>query len=195
MDMNMIYSAIEGIKSQVAAGLRPGTWGLHYSKLRLHQICKSHVTASMHHGTLGLMQSHFYWLIEDPTHHIVMSRPLGATNCFCQQLKIQSFLFIILKGPLLNWYSTMLLTLWTWIQVPWWGLHHMMLFSLKYILSPCSLLHNDPALGGYTGWSFYENKTITSPRLLQAWQPGTWGLHSMEYSVFTSHWDEQHGFL
>ena len=43
--------------------------------------------------------------------------------------------------------------------------------------SPCSLLHNDLALGGYTGWSFYEYKAITSPRLLQAWQPGTWGLH------------------
>ena len=27
-------------------------------KLRLHQICKSHVTASMHHDTCGLMQSH-----------------------------------------------------------------------------------------------------------------------------------------
>ena len=24
---------------------------------------------------------------------------------------------------------------------------------------------------------FYEYKAITSPRLLQAWQPGTWGLH------------------
>ena len=28
-------------------------------KLRLHQICESHVTASMPHGTWGLMQSHF----------------------------------------------------------------------------------------------------------------------------------------
>ena len=64
-----------------------------------------------------------------------------------------------------------------------------------YLQSPCSLLHNDPALGGYTGWSFYEHKAISSPRLLQAWQPGTWGLHNMEYSVFTSDWDEQHGFL
>ena len=30
-------------------------------KLRLHQICKSHVAASMHHDTWGLMQSHFCW--------------------------------------------------------------------------------------------------------------------------------------
>ena len=28
-------------------------------KLRLHHICKSHVAASMHHDTWGLMQSHF----------------------------------------------------------------------------------------------------------------------------------------
>ena len=56
-------------------------------------------------------------------------------------------------------------------------------------------MHNDPTLGGYTRWSFYEHKTITSPRLLQAWQPDTWGLHNMEYSVFTSDWDEQYGFL
>ena len=50
-------------------------------------------------------------------------------------------------------------------------------FTWSYLQSPCSLLYNDPALGGYTGWSFYEYKAITSPRLLQAWQPDTWGLH------------------
>ena len=44
-------------------------------------------------------KSLFPHLIEDPTHHIVMSRPFGATNCSCQQFKVQSFLFIILKGP------------------------------------------------------------------------------------------------
>ena len=63
-----------------------------------------------------------------------------------------------------------------------------------YLQSPCSLLHNDPALGGYTGWSFYEHKAISSPRLLQAWQPGTWG-YIYGNPVFTSDWDEQHGFL
>ena len=68
-------------------------------------------------------------------------------------------------------------------------------FTRLYLQSPCSLLHNDPALGGYTGWSFHKHKAITSPRLLQAWQPSTWGLHNMEYSVFTSDWDEQYGFL
>ena len=82
-------------------------------------------------------QSFFTRLIEDPTHLIVMSRPLRTTNCSCQKFN----------------------SIWSYLQ------------------SPCSLLHNDPALGGYTGWSFYEHKAISSPRLLQAWQPDTWGLH------------------
>ena len=33
-------------------------------------------------------KSFFTCLIEDPTHHIVMSRPLGATNCSCQKFKV-----------------------------------------------------------------------------------------------------------
>ena len=40
-------------------------------KFRLHQICKSHVAARMHHDTWGLMQSHFYWPYwrPDSSHH------------------------------------------------------------------------------------------------------------------------------
>ena len=170
LSMDMIYSIIEGIVPS-RCRLTTRHLGATLFKLRLHQICKSHVTASMHHGTWGLMQSHFYWpywrpdsshhnepalggyqlllskiqgtqalihyiersttqlveykalnlvdvgsspmvkiisnmqvsccckhapwhlganaksffahLIEDLTHHIVMSRPLGATNCSC----------------------------------------------------------------------------------------------------------------
>ena len=33
-------------------------------------------------------KSFFHHLIEDPTHHIVMSRPLGATNCSCRKFKV-----------------------------------------------------------------------------------------------------------
>ena len=50
-------------------------------------------------------------------------------------------------------------------------LHHMMLFSMKHdhiYKVPAHYLHNDPALGDYTGYSFYEHRAITSPRLLQA---------------------------
>ena len=61
-------------------------------------------------------------------------------------------------------------------------------FTWSYLQSPCSLLHNDPALGGYTGWSFYEHKAISSPRLLQAWQPGTWGLHVWNIQFIWLRW-------
>src|SRR5215216_5385654 len=33
-------------------------------------------------------KSFFTCVIEDPTHHIVMSRPLRATNCSCQKFKV-----------------------------------------------------------------------------------------------------------
>ena len=48
-------------------------------------------------------KSFFAHRIEDPTHHIIMSRPLGATNCSCQQFKVHKFYSIIVKGPLLSW--------------------------------------------------------------------------------------------
>ena len=92
----MIYSTMEGIVPS-RCRLTTRHLGATLFKLRLYQICKSHVTASMHHDTWGLMQSHFFGLIEDPTHHIIMSRPLGATNCSCQQFKVHKFSSIILK--------------------------------------------------------------------------------------------------
>ena len=49
----------------------------------------------MHHGTWGIMQRQFTGLIEVPTHHIIMSWPLGATNCSCQQFKVHKFSSII----------------------------------------------------------------------------------------------------
>ena len=49
------------------------------------------------------VKSLFDQLIEDPTHPIVMRRPLGATNCSCQKFKVHKPPFIILKGPLLSW--------------------------------------------------------------------------------------------
>ena len=68
-------------------------------------------------------------------------------------------------------------------------------FTWLYLQSPCSLLYNDTNLGGYTGWSFYEHQAITSPRLLQAWQPDTWGLHIWNTQFMANDWDEQIGFL
>ena len=60
LSMDMLYSIIEGI---VLSRCRLTTQhlGATLFKLRLYQICKTHVAASMHHDTRGLMQSHFYW--------------------------------------------------------------------------------------------------------------------------------------
>ena len=59
LSMDMIYSTMEGIVPS-RCRLMTRHLGATLFKLRLHQICKSHVTASMHHGTWGLMQSHFF---------------------------------------------------------------------------------------------------------------------------------------
>ena len=56
--MDMIYSTMEGIVPS-RCRLTTRHLGATLFKLRLHQICKSHVAASMHHDTWGLMQSHF----------------------------------------------------------------------------------------------------------------------------------------
>ena len=90
--MDMFYSTMEGIVPSHCR-LTSRHLGATLFKLGLHQIHKSHVAASMHHDTWGLMQSHFFaHLIEDPTHHIVMSRPLEATNCSCQNSRYTSLI-------------------------------------------------------------------------------------------------------
>ena len=61
--MDMIYSTMEGIVPSCCR-LTTRHLGATLFKLILHRMCKSHVTASMYHGTWGLMQSHFcstYW--------------------------------------------------------------------------------------------------------------------------------------
>ena len=69
LSMDIIYFIMEGI---VPSHYRLTTrhLGATLFKLRLYQICKSHVAAS-HHDTWGLMQSHFYWPYwrPDSSHH------------------------------------------------------------------------------------------------------------------------------
>ena len=55
--MDMIYSTMEGIVPS-RCRLMTRHLGATLFKLRLHQIHKSHVAASMHHDTWGIMQSH-----------------------------------------------------------------------------------------------------------------------------------------
>ena len=62
LSMDIIYSTMKGI---VPSHYRLTTrhLGATLFKLRLYQICKSHVAASMHHDTWGLMQSHFLLIV------------------------------------------------------------------------------------------------------------------------------------
>ena len=62
LSMDMIYSTIEGIVPSCCR-LTTRHLGATLFKLRLHQICKSHDAASMHHDTWGLMQSHFLLIL------------------------------------------------------------------------------------------------------------------------------------
>ena len=70
LSKDMMYSTMEGIVPS-RCRLTTRHLGATLFKLRLHQICKSHVAASMHHDTWGLMQSHFYWPYwrPDSSHH------------------------------------------------------------------------------------------------------------------------------
>ena len=54
LSMDMIYSTMEGIVPSCCR-LMTRHLGAILFRLRSYQICKSHVTASMHHGTWGLM--------------------------------------------------------------------------------------------------------------------------------------------
>ena len=58
--MDMIYFYNGGNSPESLQAHDPALGG-YIIQIEIHQICKSHVTASMHHGTWGLMQSHFYW--------------------------------------------------------------------------------------------------------------------------------------
>ena len=58
LSMDMIYFTMEGIVPS-RCRLTTRHLGATLFQLRLHQKHKSHVAASMHHDTWGLMQSHF----------------------------------------------------------------------------------------------------------------------------------------
>ena len=88
LSKDMIYFTMKGI---VPSCCRMTTrhLGATLFKLRSHQIFQ--VPCHCQHAPWHLganAKSFFHHLIEDPTHHIVMSRPLGATNCSCQQFKV-----------------------------------------------------------------------------------------------------------
>ena len=111
-------------------------------KSRLHRIHKSHVTASMHHDTWGLMQSHFYWPYWRPDSSHLNEPALGGYQLLMSTIQGTQVLFHYIEGS-----TTQLVK-------------HKALNLVDVGSSP-----NDV---DYTGWSFYEYKTITSPMSLPA---------------------------
>ena len=98
LSMDMIYSTMIGIVPS-RCRLITRHLGATLFKLRLHQICKTHVTASMHHGTWGLMQSHFFaQLIEDPTHHILNEPALRGYQLLLSKIQGTQALIHYIEG-------------------------------------------------------------------------------------------------
>ena len=139
-------------------------------------------------------KSFFIGLIEDPTHHIIMSRPLGATICSCQQFKVHKFSSII-KGSTTQLVKHKALNLVDVGSSPMMGVtSYDVIFNEVYIKSQLIIILLSRPLGathccsslqdhiykvpahycimtrplGATLVEVFENQAITSPRLLQA---------------------------
>ena len=107
-------------------------------KSRLYQVCKSHVTSIMHHDTWGIMQVAFQIIILS-TNLVVSRRWAGRSSFSKSQPRI-----ILLSRSL--------------------GATHCPSSLYNQICkSPCSLLHNDSALGGYTNWSVMSIRQLQVP--------------------------------
>src|SRR3954471_10491430 len=98
------------------------------------------------------MQSHFFaHIIEDPTHHIIMSWPLGATNCSCQQFKVHKFSSIIERSTaqLVKHKALNLVDVNSSPMMG--GISYDVIFIEVYIKVPAQYYLTEPALGGYIG--------------------------------------------
>ena len=97
LSMDITYSTMEGI---VLSRCRLTTrhLGATLFKLRLHQICKSHVTASMHHGTWGQMQSHFYLPYRGPDSSHCNEPALGGYQLLLSTVEGTKFFIHYIEG-------------------------------------------------------------------------------------------------
>ena len=132
LSMDMIYSTMERI---VPSRCRLTARHLGATLLKVEITSKMQVPCHCQHAPWHLganAKSFFAHFIEDPNHHIVMSRPLGATNCSWQKFK-----------TILGWpgYTTMTIA-------DSWGLHNWILFKAM-VISPGLFMLIKPALGGY----------------------------------------------
>ena len=97
LSMDMIYSTIEGIVPSCCR-LTTRHLGATLFQLKLHQIHTSHVTASMHHVTWGLMQSHCfltYWRPESSHHN---EPALGGYQLLLSTIQGTQVLFYYIEG-------------------------------------------------------------------------------------------------
>ena len=150
LSMDMIYFTIEGIVPSCCR-LTTRHLGATLFKLRSHQICKSHVTASMHHDTWGLMQSHFYWLYwrPDSSHH---------------------------NEPALGGYQLLLSTIQGTqvLKSLYWKVHYSV--GKAQSSSPCGRGFK-PHDGGYIIWCSFQRSIYKSPSSILSYWAGPWGLH------------------
>ena len=95
-------------------------------------------------------KSFFVHLIEDPTHHIIMSRPLGATNCSCQTIQGIKLFIHYIEGSTAQLVKHKALNLVDVDSSPMMGVtSYDVIFIEVYIKSQLNIL-TKPTLGGYT---------------------------------------------
>ena len=102
LSMDMIYSTMKGIVPS-RCRLMTRHLGATLFKLRSHQRCKSHVTASMHHGTWGLMQRHFYQPYWRPDSSYHNEPALGGYQLLLSTIQGTHIFIYYWRDPLLSW--------------------------------------------------------------------------------------------
>ena len=146
LSMDMIYSTIEGIVPSccrlTTRHLGATLFKLRYASLMSLQAC------TMTLG--GNVKSFFDHLIEDPTHHIIMSRPLGATNCSCQTIQGTKLFIHYIEGSTAQLVKHKALNLVDVNSSPMMGVtSYDVIFIEVYIKVPTQYYLTEPALGGY----------------------------------------------
>ena len=171
----------------------------------------------------GNAKSFFAHLIEDPTHHIIMSRPLGATNCSCQTIQGTKLFIHYIEGSTAQLVKHKALNLVDVDSSPMMGVtSYDVIFIEVYIKSRlniillsrplgathhCSNLHDYtykvPAhycimtrpLGATLVEVFMSIRQLQVPGCCKHDNPALGGYIIWSIQFLLSDWDEQHGFL
>ena len=150
LSMDMVYSTMERIVPSCGR-LTTRHFGATLFSLRLYQICKSHVTANMHHGTWGLMQKQFYWPYwrSNSSHH---NEPaLGGYQLLLSTIQGTQVLFHYIEGSTTQLVKRKALNLVGVGSSPMMGItSYDVLFKRSIYKVPAQYYLTEPALGGYT---------------------------------------------